>query len=158
MPEGQRLRHLGLPGRPSAVQHNGGPGFYLFYRRLIALRKQYPAFRDGSFTLLDPEDKNALPIPETRRQSIGWWCAVLRRRHCRRYVRSGSGARRSCCPTIRTLPDSFVPTKPAYFAGKTDMRFAATCLLTEMLRKWYNHPNRVSWEQPQDVPEAEPLL
>ena len=63
-----------------------------------------------------------------------------------------------CSFAAETLPDSFVPTKPAYSAGKTDMRFAATCLLTEMLRKWYNHPNRVPWEQPQDVPEAAPLL
>ena len=28
------------------------------YRRLIALRKTYPVFRDGTFTLLDPEDSN----------------------------------------------------------------------------------------------------
>ena len=28
------------------------------YRRLIALRKELPVIRDGSFTLLDPEDEN----------------------------------------------------------------------------------------------------
>ncbi len=30
---------------------------FYFYQRLIALRKQYPVFRDGTFTLLDPEDE-----------------------------------------------------------------------------------------------------
>ena len=29
---------------------------FYFYQKLIALRKRYPVFRDGSFTLLDPED------------------------------------------------------------------------------------------------------
>ena len=29
-----------------------------YYRRLIALRKELPVFRDGTFTLLDPEDPN----------------------------------------------------------------------------------------------------
>ena len=28
-----------------------------FYQKLIALRKQYPVLRDGSFTLLEPEDE-----------------------------------------------------------------------------------------------------
>lgn len=30
---------------------------FYFYQRLIALRKQYPVFQDGGFTLLDPEDE-----------------------------------------------------------------------------------------------------
>lgn len=30
---------------------------FYFYQRLIALRKTYPVFRDGAFTLLDPEDE-----------------------------------------------------------------------------------------------------
>ena len=29
---------------------------FWFYQKLIALRKRYPVFRDGGFTLLDPED------------------------------------------------------------------------------------------------------
>ena len=51
------------------------------------------------------------------------------------------------------------PYEARILCRETDIRFVQQqCLLTEMLRKWYNHPNRVSWEQPQDVPEAEPLL
>ena len=30
---------------------------FYFYQRLIALRKRYPVFRDGTFTLLHPEDE-----------------------------------------------------------------------------------------------------
>lgn len=30
---------------------------FYFYQRLIAMRKQYPVFRDGTFTLLNPEDE-----------------------------------------------------------------------------------------------------
>ena len=35
---------------------NPASTFY-FYQKLIALRKQYPVFRDGSFNLLLPEDE-----------------------------------------------------------------------------------------------------
>ena len=31
---------------------------FWFYRKLITLRKTYSIFRDGSFTLLDPDDEN----------------------------------------------------------------------------------------------------
>ena len=51
------------------------------------------------------------------------------------------------------------PYEARILCRETDIRFVQQqCLLTEMLRKWYNHPNRVPWEQPQDVPEAAPLL
>ena len=52
-----------LPVNPNHDQINAQAALadpdsvFYFYQRLIALRKRYPVFREGGFTLLDPEDE-----------------------------------------------------------------------------------------------------
>ncbi|MDE7260555.1 MAG: alpha-glucosidase [Oscillospiraceae bacterium] len=51
-----------LPVNPNYTEINAGAALadpdsvFYFYQKLIALRKTFPVFREGSFTLLDPED------------------------------------------------------------------------------------------------------
>lgn len=52
-----------LPVNPNYVAVNAAAALadpdsvFFFYQKLIALRKAYPVFRDGRFTLLNPEDE-----------------------------------------------------------------------------------------------------
>lgn len=52
-----------LPVNPNCAEINAQAALadpdsvFYFYQRLIALRKEYPVFREGGFTLLNPEDE-----------------------------------------------------------------------------------------------------
>lgn len=67
----------------NAEQQVGDPNsVYSFYRDLFAMRRKYPVFRDGTFTLLDPDDAGAFCyMRDTDSEHVLVQCSFSRNPH-----------------------------------------------------------------------------
>ena len=97
-----------------------------YYRKLIALRKEYPVFVEGDFTLLEAEHPRLFVYRRTWQEGACWWCATSAGRRPPWQIPQGWAAARCCCPTTLPIREICCPGKP-----RSSIESAMSCKNTE---------------------------